>query len=132
MVFCHTRERTLILAHVVWHEKHIVRRKVLNVKNSFNGEFQEGCQKHSVPPSLLALLGMIMKGPTRKCDHTENQACLSIAHFVVQNSVARARQRSEVTSATTPNKVKGVTTPSLHGIKTLWCNNRQSSHRFIL
>ena len=37
---------------------HIVRGKVLDVKNSFNGQFQEGCQKHSVPLSLLTLLGM--------------------------------------------------------------------------
>ena len=78
---------------------HIVRREVLDVKNSFNGQFQEGCQKHSVAP-LLTLLGMIMKGPTTKCDHSENQACLSIAQLVVYNSVTRARQRSEATGAT--------------------------------
>ena len=77
-----------------------MRREVLDVKNSFNGQFQEGCQKHSVPPSLLTLLGMVMKGPTTKCDHSENQACLSIAQLVVYNSVARARQRSEATGAT--------------------------------
>ena len=32
---------------------HIVRREVLDVKNSFNGQFQEGCQKHSVPHRCL-------------------------------------------------------------------------------
>ena len=74
---------------------HIVRREVLDVKNSFNGQFQEGCQKHSVPPSLLTLLGMIMKGQTTKCDHSENQTCCQ-SHslwFI-------ARQRSEATGAT--------------------------------
>lgn len=45
---------------------HIVRWEVLDVKNSFNGQFQKGCQKHSVSPSLLMLLGMIMKGSNNK------------------------------------------------------------------
>ena len=47
---------------------HIVRREILNVKNTFNGSFPPECQQDSTPASLLTLLGMIVKGPTTNVD----------------------------------------------------------------
>ena len=48
---------------------HIVRREILNVKNTSNGSFPPDCQPNSVPASLLTLLGMIVKSPTSNVDH---------------------------------------------------------------
>ncbi|KAL9982064.1 hypothetical protein ACROYT_G010854 [Oculina patagonica] len=64
---------------------HIVRRDILNVKNTFNGSFPPECQKDSVPASLLTLLGMIVKGPATNVDPHESQACLTIAQLIVYN-----------------------------------------------
>ena len=57
---------------------HIVRREILNTKNTFNGLFPPECQSNSVSASLLSSLGMIVKGPTTNIDASENQAYLSI------------------------------------------------------
>ena len=72
----------------------IIRREILQVSNTFNGEFAEYCQKDSVPRSLPTLLDMIMKGPTTERDPTENLACLTIAQLVVFNSISRVREKS--------------------------------------
>ena len=79
---------------------HIVRREILNVKNTFNGSFPPDCQTNSVPASLLTLLGMIVKGPTTNVDPYESQACLSIAQLIVYNSIQRARPRPDATGST--------------------------------
>ena len=54
---------------------HIVRREILNTKNTFNGSFPPECQSNSIPASLLSLLGMIVKGPTTNIDASESQVC---------------------------------------------------------
>ena len=74
---------------------HIVRREILKVQNSFNGTFVSGCQKKSVPVSLLTLVGMIIKGPTNKTDPSDSQVSLSIAQLIVFNSLSRLRDRPE-------------------------------------
>jgi hypothetical protein len=78
---------------------HIVRKDILNVKNSFNGTFQEECQKHSIPASLLTLIGMLIKGPSTKSDPSDSQSCISIAQLVVFNSVSRSRNRPDATGS---------------------------------
>jgi hypothetical protein len=78
---------------------HIVRKDLLNVKNSFNGTFQEECQKHSIPASLLTLIGMLIKGPSTKSDPSDSQSCISIAQLVVFNSVSRSFNRPDATGS---------------------------------
>ena len=65
----------------------IVRREILQVKNSFNGTFAPNCQTDSVPASLTTLLDMIMRGPAMKKDSAESQACLTVAQLLVFNSI---------------------------------------------
>ena len=77
-----------------------MRRDILKVKNSFNGTFFSECQKKSIPSSFLSLAGMLIKGPSTKIDHTENQACLSIAQLIEFNSNSRTRCRPQATGAT--------------------------------
>ena len=79
---------------------HIVRKDILKVKNSFDGTFHPGCQKHSIPASLLSLVGMLCRGSTMKVDPSENQACLSVAQLIVFNSIARPRHRPDTTGST--------------------------------
>ena len=78
----------------------IVRREILKVKNSFNGNFLSECQKNAVPDSLLTLVGIIVKGPTTKIDPFDSQACLSIAQLIVFNSILRPRDRPEAAGST--------------------------------
>ena len=79
----------------------IVRREILQVKNSFNGTFAADCQTDSVPGSLTTLLDMIMRGPTIKRDSAESQVCLTVAQLLVFNSIARFRDKSCNDSGTT-------------------------------
>ena len=79
---------------------HVVRRDILKVKNSFNGSFSSECQKNSVPPSLLTLLSMLIKGSTTQTDPSDSQAVLSVAQLIVFNSVSRSRNRQEATGST--------------------------------
>ena len=79
----------------------IVRREILQVKNSFNGTFAPNCQTDSVPASLTTLLDMIMRGPAMKKDSAESQACLTVAQLLVFNSISRFRDKSDNASGTT-------------------------------
>ena len=79
---------------------HVVRRNILKVKNSFNGSFNSECQKNSVPPSLLTLLSMLIKGSTTQTDPSDSQAVLSVVQLIVFNSVSRSRNRQEATGST--------------------------------
>lgn len=79
----------------------IVRREILQVKNSFNGTFAPNCQTDSVPASLTTLLNMIMRGPAMKKYSAESQACLTVAQLLVFNSISRFRDKSDNASGTT-------------------------------
>ena len=81
----------------------VVRRDILQVKNSFDGTFAANSQKTSVPPSLTTLLDMILRGPITKKDPTENQACLTIAQLLVFNSISRIRDKSGSSTRHTPH-----------------------------
>lgn len=78
---------------------HIVRKNILKVDHSFNGQFSPECQK-SIPASLLSLVGMLIKGPTTKIDPSNNQACVPVSQLIVFNSVARPCPRPEATGST--------------------------------
>ena len=78
----------------------LVRKEISKVKNSFNGSFSPECQKSSLPPSLLTLLGMILKGSLTKTDPSDSQACLSIAQLIVLNSISRTHDRPEPSGST--------------------------------
>ena len=69
----------------------IVRNHMFRKAKSFTG-FPVGCQKESVPPLLLALLNMILEGPSTK-DQIEDTtpAALSIAQLLKFNSIKHRR-----------------------------------------
>ena len=78
----------------------IVRRDILQIKNSFNGTFEPECQRNPIPASLKTLISMIIKGPTTKIDPADSQACLTVSQLVVFNSVSRVRDRPDSTGST--------------------------------
>ena len=78
----------------------IVRRDILQIKNSFNGTFEPECQRNAIPASLKTLISMIIKGPTTKIDPADSQACLTVSQLVVFNSVSRVRDRPDSTGST--------------------------------
>ena len=67
-------------------------------KFTFNGSFKQGCQEAAVPPSLLALINLIMEGPTikRQTAVAADAAALSISQLLIFNSVKR--RRSEIST----------------------------------
>ena len=53
----------------------IVRREILQVKNTSNGTFASNSQTSTIQASLTTMLVMIMRGLTIKRDSAESQAC---------------------------------------------------------
>ena len=52
----------------------------------FNGKFHIGCERDSVPYSLVALVRMVLHGPTVKdADEDACQAALSISQLIKFN-----------------------------------------------
>ena len=76
----------------------VVRRDMFDRKFTFNGSFKQGCQKAAVPPSLLALINMILEGPgiKRQTAVASNAAALSISQLLIFNSMKR--RRSEIST----------------------------------
>ena len=76
----------------------VVHRDMFDRKFTFNGSFKQGCQEAAVPPSLLALINMILEGPSikRQTAVAANAAALSISQFLIFNSMKR--RRSEIST----------------------------------
>ena len=72
----------------------IVRREILQVKNTFNGTFATNSQTSAVPATLKTLLDVIMRAPTIQRDSAESQACLTVAQLLVFNTISRFRDKS--------------------------------------
>ena len=75
----------------------ILRREMLEKELSFKGSFHSGCQKDSVPRSLLVLVRMILEGPNIPPDESEDalsQTALSIAQLLLFNCHIRRREGS--------------------------------------
>ncbi|XP_041462085.1 uncharacterized protein LOC121413358 [Lytechinus variegatus] len=74
----------------------VVRREMFDTKFTFDGAFQADCQRDSVPPSLLALVNMILDGANIKHQNQFNNtsstaAALSLSQLLVFNSVKHTR-----------------------------------------
>ena len=67
---------------------------MLELKSTFNGLFDPNCQMKSVPTSLLALVNMILYGPsiqTQASSCAKSHAGLSISQLLQYNSFVRRR-----------------------------------------
>lgn len=80
----------------------IVRRDMLKAKNTFNGTFQQSCQKDAIPVSLKILIDLILKGSSVNKETAANapdivpkQASLTIAQLLMFNSISRAHDRKD-------------------------------------
>ena len=77
---------------------HIVRRHMFGEAKPFTG-FPEGCQEESVPPLLLALVSMILEGPSIKDQMADtNPAAITAAQILKFNSVKHKRTRGTTSS----------------------------------
>ncbi len=76
----------------------IVRRNIFGEAKTFTG-FPAGCQKSSVPSLLLALVNMILEGPSIKdqSKDTTHAAALSIAQLLKFNSAKHRREQDTIT-----------------------------------
>lgn len=82
--------------HLTWAAQ-IVRRTMFGSK-PFTGSFEENCQEKSVPHSLLALVNMVLEGPSIKdqiCKHS-TPASLSIAQIMKYNCVKHVRKQGDI------------------------------------
>lgn len=74
----------------------IVRREMFQTSYTFDGSFREGCQEDSVPQSLLALVKMILDGPSITHQGKESgdgsvAASLTISQLILFSSVKHTR-----------------------------------------
>ena len=73
----------------------IVRRYMFEDTVRFSGSFQGGCQEDSVPNVLVAMVNMVLVGPSIKNQSlsSSTQAALSIAQLLKINSVKQRRKQ---------------------------------------
>ena len=77
----------------------IVRRDMMQLKNTFDGSFDNKCQEKSVPSSLVTLVSMVLNGPNIKNQSSFiviPQSVLTISQLLVYNSSIRRREQSSV------------------------------------
>lgn len=76
----------------------IVRREIFEMDQNFNGTFADDCQEKSVPASLLALMRMVIDGPSLKPresqDRPTSTASLTLAQLVAFNAVKKRKSNS--------------------------------------
>ena len=82
----------------------MVRKEIFDQNYPYDGSFQENCQQVAVPPSLLALVGMITEGASIKhqtglCHSATKKPALAISQLLVYNSVKHARKLDLSSSA---------------------------------
>ena len=95
----------------------IIRKEILQVKNTFNGTFAPECQQHAVPASLKTFLHLILKGSNSRINPDDNKACLTIAQLMVFNSVSRAREKPESAGSTLHIRARECPLPIYTAIK---------------
>lgn len=73
----------------------IVRRYMFEDTDRFRGSFPGGCQEDSVPNVLVAMVNMVLDGPSIKnqSHSSSRQAALSIAQLLKFNSVKQSRKQ---------------------------------------
>ena len=83
------------------HAAQIVHRHMFEEPKPFNGSFEEMCQEKSVPNLLLALVNMVLEGPSIKDQIRElsTPAALSIAQILKYNSVKHMRTQADTSSS---------------------------------
>lgn len=81
----------------------IVRRDLFQFKSQFSGSFDECCQENSIPETLLALIQMILQGPSieNATNRGNCQTSLSIAQLVGFNAVKTVSHRSRQNTLST-------------------------------
>ena len=84
----------------------IVRRDMFQSVPPFDGFFSDSCQSDAVPKSLLALVNMILEGPSisQESNLKDVPAALQVSQLLVYNSVKLARPA--LTSAVKPKEVR--------------------------
>ena len=81
----------------------IVRRDMLKMKMAFNGSFEPHCQEQLVPTSLVALVCMILYGPSiqeQSVHSIVSTPTLTISQLLMFNSYARRRQSTSHSEST--------------------------------
>jgi len=68
----------------------IVRGEMLKHSYLFDGAFKSNCQEYSVPPSMLALVVMILNPTSLEANHLPAQAALTIAELLQFNVAVKA------------------------------------------
>ncbi|KAJ8393374.1 hypothetical protein AAFF_G00060960 [Aldrovandia affinis] len=87
------------------HAAQIVRRHMFGEAKPFTG-FPEGCQEESVPPLLLALVSMILEGPSIKEQMADtNPAAIATTQILKFNSVKHKRTRGTTSSTSVRHSV---------------------------
>ena len=70
----------------------IVCKKVLETNNTFNGKFPKGCQRESVPSSLLTLVQCLLYG-NQSPDVSYSQEVVTIAQLIQFNTTNSKNSR---------------------------------------
>ncbi len=96
----------------------IVRQQMFEDSKLFNGSFGKNCQQESVPKILLALVTMVLEGPSIKDQIRESstQAALSIAQLMKFNSVKHTRSQVDTISSVKHSTAQETPMPTYSGL----------------
>ena len=83
---------------------HKIRNELFNATNTFDGTFSNDCQEKSVPPSLKALINMIIYGKDNADVSTYSQTVLSISQLVAYHSRRKMQSYSSSVVRNNPDK----------------------------
>ena len=81
-----------------------VRRYMFEYTDRFSGPFQGGCREDSVPNVLVAMVNMVLDGPSinNQSLSSSTQAALSIAQLLKFNSVKQRRKQGATNTQEPP------------------------------
>ncbi|EDO35715.1 predicted protein [Nematostella vectensis] len=74
----------------------IIRNEIIEHKYSFDGSFDENCQRRSVPPSLVSFLKRILHGKSSNDVESRGQAVLAIAQLMRFNTYVGRREGDDI------------------------------------
>jgi len=109
----------------------IVRRDMMKMKTAFSGSFDALCQEQSVPNSLLALVAIILNGPTiqeQSCHSSASTPTLTISQVLVFNSYARRRQSTSIESL---SRTATIGRPPCLCTWECWCTQRLANETWL-
>ena len=102
-------KRDTVMKHLFFPKaEKIIRRDILLVDSTFDGNFTRNCQQHFLPQSLKLFVDNVLKGSKINSLHQQlTQSTLTISQQIVQNSIKRIQQNVKTANKIHHSRARG-------------------------